>query len=169
MNAPNELKVLNQMNKMNLIFAFLSTAYIFMIFFFAGSPAVSIISPYNPFSLLHIPLYGILTLLIVFALVPFNAFPFSRIRKINKSESDVTNSINAINSINVKNAGNLFSIAGLISFIVAVADEYHQIFIPTREASFTDVLLDVVGIALAILITFRFYRMQRAYVNQDVG
>ena len=150
-------------NRMNLFFGFLSTAYIFMIFFFAGSPAVSIISPYNPYSLLHIPLYGILTLLIVFALVPFNSFPFSRIRTMNKNESGTTNSINAINATF---APNRFLIAGFISFIVAVADEYHQIFIPAREGSFTDVLLDVAGIALAILFTLRLYRMQSAYVKK---
>ena len=137
-----------------------------MIFFFAGSPAVSIISPYNPYSLLHIPLYGILTLLIVFALVPFNSFPFSRIRTINKNESGTTNSINAINAINATSAPNRFLVAGLISFIVAVADEYHQIFIPTREGSFTDVLLDIAGIVLAVFFTFRLFRIKRTYVKK---
>jgi len=147
-------------NQMNLIFAFLSVAYIFVIFFFADSSAVSAVAPYNPFSLLHIPLYGILTILIVFALVPFNSFPFSRIRTINRNESSVTNRINATNG------HNRFLIAGFISILVALADEYHQVFIPTREGSLTDVLLDVAGIVLAILFTFRLYRMQRTYVKK---
>lgn len=155
LNEPDERD-----NQMNLIFAFLSVAYIFVIFFFADSSAASAVAPYNPFSLLHIPLYGILTVLIVFALVPFNSFPFSRIRAINRNESSVTNSINATN------ARNRFLIAGLISILVALADEYHQTFIPTREGSFTDVLLDVAGIALAILFTFRLYRMQRTYIKK---
>ena len=169
LNGPNELIVLNQINETNqmnqinetnLIFAFLSVAYIFVIFFFADSSAVSAVASYNPFSLLHIPLYGILTILIVFALVPFNSFPFSRIRAINRNESSVTNSINATN------ARNRFLIAGLISILVALADEYHQTFIPTREGSLTDVLLDVAGIVLAILFTFRLYRTQRTYVKK---
>ena len=46
---------------MNPFYAFLSAAYIFAIFFLADSGAVSQIGEFNPYSLLHIPLYGILT------------------------------------------------------------------------------------------------------------
>jgi VanZ family protein len=85
---------------------------------------------------------------------------------MNRNESNVTNSINATNATSAKNAPNRFLIAGFISILVALADEYHQVFIPTREGSFTDVLLDIVGIALAIFFTFHLYRMQRAYVKK---
>jgi hypothetical protein len=171
-NGPNEPNGLNQMNQtnqsnqtnqINLIFAFLSVAYIFVIFFFADSSAVSAVAPYNAFSLLHIPLYGILTVLIVFALVPCNSFPFSRTRRLNKNDP---NGINGPNRLNLLNVRNRFLIAGLISILVGLADEYHQVFVPTREGSFTDVLLDVGGIALAIFFTFRLYRMQRTYVKK---
>ena len=134
-----------------------------MIFYFAGSPAVSIISPYNPFSLLHIPLYGILTLLIVFALVPFDSFPFSRTRRLNKNDPNGMNGPNGLNLLDVRNR---VLIAGLISILVALADEYHQAFLPTREGSFTDVLLDAAGIALASFFTFRLCRVQRTYVKK---
>jgi hypothetical protein len=168
-NGPNEPNGLNQMNQtnrsnqINLIFVLLSVAYIFVIFFFADSSAVSAVAPYNAFSLLHVPLYGILTVLIVFALVPCNSFPFFRTRRLNKNDP---NGINGPNGLNLLNVRNRFLIAGLISTLVALADEYHQVFIPTREGSFTDVLLDVGGIALAIFFTFRLYRMQRTYVKK---
>ena len=153
----------NQSHQANLIFAFLSVAYIFVIFFFADSSAASAFAPYNAFSLLHIPLYGILTVLIVFALVPFNFFPFSRIRRLNKNDPARISGPNGFNLINVRNR---FIIAGLISILVALADEYHQVSIPTREGSFTDVLLDIAGIALAIFFTFRLYRMKKTYVEK---
>jgi hypothetical protein len=162
-NQSNQTNQITQINQINLIFAFLSVAYIFVIFFFADSSAVSAVAPYNAFSLLHIPLYGILTILIVFALVPFNSFPFSRIRRLNKNDPTDMNGPDVLNLLNVRNR---FVIAGLISILVALADEYHQVFITTREGSFTDVLLDVGGIALAIFFTFRLYRMQRTYVKK---
>jgi hypothetical protein len=161
LNEPDEREEPD--NQMNLFFAILSLAYIFVIFFFADSSAVSAVAPYNPFSLLHIPLYGILTILIVFALVPSNSFPFSRIRRLSKNDPG---GMNGPNGLNLLTSGNRFLIAGLISALVALADEYHQVFIPTREGSFTDVLLDVVGIALAIFFTFRLYRMQRTYIKK---
>jgi hypothetical protein len=160
LNDPNDL---NGLNGMNLFFALLSIVYIFVIFFFADSSAVSMIAPYNPSSLLHIPLYGILTVLIVFALVPVSSFPFSRIRRLNENDP---NGINGPNGLTLSNAPRRFLIAGLISILVALADEYHQIFIPTREGSFTDVLLDAAGIALAVLFTFRLYRIRRTFVKK---
>jgi hypothetical protein len=163
MSQTNRSNQTNPMNQINIIFAFLSVAYIFVIFFFADSSAVSAVAPYNPFSLLHIPLYGILTVLIVFALVPFKSFPFSRIRRFNRNDPIGINGPNGLTFLNVRNR---FIIAGFISILVALADEYHQVFIPTREGSFTDVLLDVGGITLAIFFTFRLYRMKRVYVKK---
>ena len=57
---------------MNPFFTVLSAAYIFGIFFLADSSAVSQIGEFNPYSLLHIPLYGVLTglLLLAFASKP---------------------------------------------------------------------------------------------------
>jgi VanZ family protein len=39
--------------------------------------------------------------------------------------------------------------------MVGIADEIHQAYIPGRNASVVDVLLDVVGIALCLFILWR--------------
>jgi hypothetical protein len=142
----NQINQTNQMTFLNLFFAFLSVVYIFVIFYFAGSPAISLISPYNYCSLLHIPLYGVLTVLLILSLLPPKLFRPARI-----------NQINQINLIWVR----LF-LAGLISFVVGIADEYHQVFVPGREGDFGDVLLDLAGIILAVLLILRILRRQRA-------
>lgn len=147
---------------MNLFFALLSVGYIFAIFFFADSPAISGLTPYNPFSLLHIPLYGILTILNVFAMIPFSFSHFFRIRTIHKNEISDPLVPNDLNDLHAINARNRFIVAGSISFVVAIADEYHQAMIPTREGSFADVLLDLVGIVLAVLFTLQSYKWQKA-------
>jgi hypothetical protein len=94
------------------------------------------VASYNPYSLLHIPLYGVLTVLLTFSFFPFNF---------------------KINFPNVLNEPNVsphlrFLIPGIIALTVAIADEIHQSFIPTRDASVIDVLLDAVGIVLTLLL-----------------
>ena len=90
----------------------------------ADSALISQISIFNPMSLLHIPLYGILTILLALA---FQARPtnHSKLRYI---------------------------FAALVAIAVASGDEFYQSFIPSREASATDVFLDVGGIFLAIIL-----------------
>jgi VanZ family protein len=56
-----------------------------------------------------------------------------------------TNPTNSTNSINPL-------IAGLIALVVAIADEIHQAYIPSRDASVTDVFLDIVGISICLLL-----------------
>ncbi len=114
---------------MNPFFTMLSAAYIFMIFYGADSPAVSQVGDFNPHSLLHIPLYGILTLLLILALRP------------NSGRIETRRLIGA----------------GLIALVVAVLDEYYQTFIPTREGSMTDVVLDGIGIGLAMGLGVRYF------------
>jgi len=109
---------------MNYFFALLPAAYIFGIFFYADSPVVSQIAVFNPFSILHIPLYGILTLLLVLALRPPSATN-SKLR---------------------------LALTALIAIAVAILDEFHQSSIPGREASVIDVFLDVLGVSLALLL-----------------
>jgi hypothetical protein len=137
----------------NLFSAFLSVAYISVIFLFADSPSLSRVALFNPFSILHIPLYLILTLLIVLSIVPLNFLKY--LNPINPM-----NQIDQTNPINQTNQTIRFLIAGFISFVVAVVDEYHQSFIPTREASFTDILLDITGIVLALLLVHQIYKRQ---------
>ncbi len=106
-----------------LFFSFLSAAYITAIFLFAGSPIVTEISRFNPDSLLHIPLYGVLT-----ALLDRSFGGAGRIR---------------------------FLLPAVVALGVAVADEVNQIFTAGREGSVTDVVLDLVGISLFLLLSAR--------------
>ena len=142
---------------MNPIFTILSIAYVFCIFFWADLAVVSDLAAFNPYSVLHIPLYGILTILLTFSVLPLNL-----------NRPNRTNEINQINQINQSNERNWiyresrFLIPGLIGLGVAVADEIYQSFIPGREASFGDVFLDFVGITFALLLIIRFSTRQRA-------
>ena len=87
---------------MSIFFSILSAAYITGIFLFADSPVVSEAAPFNPYSLLHIPLYGILTFLLIFSNF---ASPFKFINKRNQMNSkdsiDPKNSKNPTNPINL--------------------------------------------------------------------
>jgi len=123
------------------IFTVLSIAYIASIFLLAGSSIVSDLSVFNPYSLLHIPLYGVLTLLLIFSIIPFG---FS--------------SSNPTNPIDQRNQKNRFLFAGLIALGVAVADEIYQIYVPGRKASATDILLDAIGIVLVLLVFHRIFK-----------
>jgi hypothetical protein len=119
---------------MRSFFSILSIIYIAMIFLWADSPVVSDLAPFNPYSLLHIPLYGILAILLIFSFLPI---------KLNHN--------NQRNQINQRN----YFIVGLVAFGIAIADEIHQSFIPTRDASLLDVLLDFFGIALVLFLVYR--------------
>ncbi len=117
---------------MNPFFFIVSVAYVFAIFFWADSPIISQISVLNPHSLLHVPLYGILTVLLMLAFC-WQAGKELRRRKI---------------------------LVAIVVIVIAFLDEFHQSFLPIRDASLTDVLLDLVGILLAMgfASTFRIFR-----------
>jgi VanZ family protein len=117
---------------MNFFFSILSVAYVAGIFLFADSPMVSTMAPFNPYSLLHIPLYGILTLLLLLSIAP--------------NKRKMASPINPLN----------YLVAGLIAFGVAIADEIHQAYLPGRHASIMDVFLDTIGIGLCVLVFRRF-------------
>ncbi|MFB3887781.1 MAG: VanZ family protein [Thermodesulfobacteriota bacterium] len=122
---------------MRLLFILLSIIYVAMIFLLADSSAVSHLEGFNPYSLLHIPLYGILAILLSFSFFPIK---LNQINQINETdEKDQKNQIN-------------FFIVGIIALIVGIADEIHQSYIPTRDASVLDVLLDFTGIALTLFL-----------------
>jgi VanZ family protein len=116
---------------MRPLFIFLSMAYVAGIFLLADSSVVSYLGKFNPYSLLHIPLYAILTILIVFSLLPM--YP----------------------RINTSTLARCL-ISGMIALIVAVADEFHQSSISIRDASVIDVFLDLAGIVLALLVIVHF-------------
>ncbi len=134
----------NHRKLMNVIFSILSVIYISAIFLFSDSPMVSNIAKFNPYSLFHIPLYGILTVFIVFSFFPLLRWRSYTINQ--KNQSDDTDQTNR------------FLFAGLIALGVAVVDEVHQTSIPGRDGSFTDVFLDAIGIALVLLLIHRIFR-----------
>jgi hypothetical protein len=131
---------------MNIFFSVLSAVYIAAIFLLADSPMVPYVTAFNPYSLLHIPLYGILTILLILS--------FSKNSTNLKNPSNSSNPTNSISPTNSRN----YLIAGVIAVVVGIADEIHQAYIPGRDASVTDVFLDVIGIGVTILIFLRFGR-----------
>ena len=144
---------------MRLTFIFLSIVYIAGIFLWADSSVVSDLAPFNPYSLLHIPLYGILTILIIFSFFPL---------RLNGNALNAHNASNEPNDPNASAHSRIntytrvrFLISGFIALIVAIADEIHQSFIPTRDASFTDVFLDFVGIILALFLIVQLYKKKK--------
>ena len=128
---------------MNPFFAVLSGVYIFGIFFLADSNVVKQLSLFNPMSLLHIPLYGVLTLLLVLALGNGQTHRPKR----------------------------RYLIVAFVTIAVAILDEFHQAFIPTREASITDVLLDTLGIFLGLFLFQRILSSRWAsfFIKRRVG
>jgi len=132
---------------MRIFFSILSIAYIAVIFLFAGSPIVSTLARYNPYSLLHIPLYGVLTFLLIFSFIPITQLPVNTLKQINQTDQR-----------NEKNQRNSLLISALIASIVGIADEIHQAYVPGRDASVGDVLLDLVGIILVLFLAFRLFK-----------
>jgi len=58
-----------------------------------------------------------------------------------------------------------FLVVGFIALIVAIADEIHQAYVPGRDASVTDVFLDMVGISLALFLFFRFLKTKTSSIR----
>ena len=149
---------------MNLIFTILSIAYIFSIFFWADSPVVSDLATFNPYSLLHIPVYGILATLLVFSVSPLNLTRANRTNGRNPTnQRDQRNQRDERNGICRKTH---FLIPGVIALGVAIADEVYQSFLPSREASVIDIFLDFIGISFALFLIFRLYKKQKTRETQ---
>jgi len=110
-------------------------------FLLADSPIVSSLAPFNPYSLLHIPLYGILTILLFFSIVPFKF------------------------KLNSPNQIKRLLIAGFIALVVAIADEIYQSFIPGRDASIIDVFLDLIGTTFVSFLFLKLYKERRARIS----
>jgi hypothetical protein len=137
---------------LNVFFAILSSLYISGIFLWADSPMVQEWSAFNPYSLLHIPLYGILTLLLTFSILPFNPKNVAlHLLPIDPSHLHVNKILNNLR---------VLLIPGMIALGVAIADEIHQSFLPKRNASIIDVFLDLFGISLTLWFLFRIYRKE---------
>ena len=136
---------------MRFFFKLASAAYISAIFLLADSSVVSNLSTFNPYSLLHIPLYGILTLLLIFSFIPMTQLRSNSVahRLTQRHNNPMTQLPN--NSIS------RFLVVGLIALIVAIGDEIYQSFIPFRNASVTDVFLDLLGISFVLIVFSKYY------------
>ncbi len=77
------------------------------------------------------------------------------------------NSSNPINPGNPSNLRTRFLPPGGIALIVAIADEIHQAYVPGRDASITDVLLDLVGIVLVLFLAVHFFR-KKPYLKTQI-
>jgi hypothetical protein len=135
---------------MRILSSLVSIFYIAAIFILAGSPVVQTLSKYNPYSLLHIPLYGILTLLLVFSTVPLRALGVGSIQPGGNAARRRSRSTAGLTI-------RLF-VAGAIALVVGAFDEVHQLSVPIRDASVGDVVLDMVGITIALLLCFWFFK-----------
>jgi VanZ family protein len=136
---------------MRILFSLLSLFYVASIFILAGFPVVHTLSEFNPYSLLHIPLYGILAFLLVFSMVPVTqGFKEASIQP--RSDSTRTRS-KGTTGLKFR----LF-VAGGIALAVGIFDEIHQLSVPRREGSVGDVALDMVGIAIALLLCFVLFK-----------
>ena len=135
---------------MRILFSILSLFYIAAIFILAGFPVAHTLSQFNPYSLLHIPLFGILAFLLIFSMVPIpwgfkvSIQPGSDTRRLPSEET--------------KDLKLRFLIAGAIALVVAIFDEIHQLYVPGRNGSAMDVVLDLVGIAIALLLCSRLFK-----------
>ncbi len=140
---------------MRPLFGFFSISYIAAIFLLADFSAVSKLSAFNPYSLLHIPLYGILTLLLIFSFIPITQLLSSPVAgRVTQGRNNPTTQL-------PNNLKSRFCVAGFIALIVAIADEIHQSFILFRDASVTDVFLDLIGVLLALSLIFYLYRKKK--------
>jgi hypothetical protein len=137
--------------RMRILSSLVSIFYIAAIFILAGSPVVQTLSKYNPYSLLHIPLYGILTLLLVFSTVPMPRG--LEVGSIQPGGNAARRRSRGTAGLTIR----LF-VAGAIALVVGVFDEVHQLSVPIRDASVGDVVLDMVGIAIALLLCFWFFK-----------
>jgi len=125
----------------------LSAVYISCIFILPGLISQQTMEQiWNPWSLLHIPLYGILMVLLAFAFLP--------------------------SLVNSKMASfNPFSLLlpGGIATLVGILDEVSQSFFPYRDASVMDVFLDVCGIVLMALSINYWQKRKKGDRSQEKG
>ena len=145
---------------MRSLIAFLTVGYIAAIFLLAESPIVHKLSILNTYSLLHIPLYGILTVLLFFSFFPIALQP-------NRPNDSTAQRQNKIVPQLPDNLMPRLLYVGIISLGVAIVDEIHQAYIPDRDASIPDVFLDMIGIILIMLLIMLYYKKRRSRITNN--
>ena len=146
---------------MRPLIAFLTVGYITAIFLLAELPIVNKLLTFNPYSLLHIPLYGILTVLLFFSFFPIALQP-------NRPNDSTAQRQNKLVPQLPDNLMPRLLYVGIISSGVAIADEIHQAYLPGRDASITDVFLDMIGIILIMLLIMLYYKKKRSRITNNL-
>lgn len=59
--------------------------------------------------------------------------------------------INLVSKYNVKH---IYLISFIVCVLYASSDEFHQLFVPGRSGQVTDVLIDLIGVVLGLLLVF---------------
>lgn len=85
-------------------------------------------------SIVHVILYGVLTFLLIRALV--------------------------FSGLNIKKA---MLLGFLIAVVYGATDEWHQVYVPGREARLADWLLDVLG--SWVILTFYYYQIRKGKIK----
>lgn len=62
-------------------------------------------------------------------------------------------------SVNMRDLQINWSVAWLIGTAYAATDEFHQLFVPDRAGTLTDVLIDSAGVACGLLVYFIFVQI----------
>ncbi len=129
---------------MRLTLRMMTLIYIVAIFVLADSPMAKELSRFNPYSLLHIPLYGMLSLLLLFSFPPTSKLPLTHpgisLLPIQISEKKA------------------FFRSGIIALAIGMADEIYQSYLPSRDASVMDLFLDFSGIVLTLFCLYYFLK-----------
>jgi len=146
---------------MRPLIAFLTVGYIAAIFLLAESPIVNKLLTFNPYSLLHIPLYGMLAILLFFSFFPIALQP-------NRPNDPIVQRHNKTVTQLPDNLMPRLLYVGIISLGVAIADEIHQAYIPGRDASIPDVFLDMIGIILIMLLIMLYYKKKRSRITNNL-
>lgn len=60
-------------------------------------------------------------------------------------------------------------IAAAISLLYAVSDEFHQTFVPTRTGTPRDILIDAIGVAVALALLRYHRRVRTVVVGEGLG
>lgn len=55
----------------------------------------------------------------------------------------------------------------LISYIYALTDELHQLFVPERSGRFSDTLIDLVGIVIGSLLFVLVYKLWSKFIKKE--
>lgn len=55
-------------------------------------------------------------------------------------------------------------LAWVMAVLYSATDEFHQSFIPGRQPAATDILIDALGAAVALLLAGRYYKQKRPVI-----